>query len=137
MKTEKFLRRTNVFAVVGVSINPEKWGYKIYKNLKGVFRKVYAVNPKHRKIGEDGCYPDLKSLPEKPDVVVTVVPPKVTEEIVKGVKELGIRKVWMQPGSESKEAIKFCEKNGIDYIYNACFVMDGLKTDLYPRRDKI
>ncbi len=33
---------------------------------------------------------------------------------------LGIKKVWMQPGSESEKAIKYCEDNKIDAIHNAC-----------------
>ena len=136
MKAEEFLKKENAIAVVGVSANPEKWGYKVYKTLKQMFRKVYAVNPGHAEISGEKCYPDLKSLPEKPDVVITVVPPKVTEEIVRTAKELGIRKIWMQPGSESEEAINFCKNNGIDYVYNACFIMDGLKTNLSSRARK-
>ncbi len=131
MKTEEFLKKGNTIAVVGVSANPKKWGYGIYKTLKQMFRKVYAVNPRHAEIAGKKCYPDLKSLPEKPDVVITVVPPKVTEKIIRTAKDLGIRKVWMQPGSESRKAVEFCSNNKIECMHNACFVMDGLKIKLY------
>jgi len=56
-----------------------------------------------------------------------VVPPKVTEKIVEECKDLGIKRVWMQPGSESEKAIKFCEEHGINVTYNACFLIDRLK----------
>lgn len=127
MKIDKFLERNNKIAIVGVNINPEKWGYKIYKNLKQIFSKVYAVNPKYEKIENNKCYPDLTSLPEKPDIVITITPPKITESIVKTCKKIGIKKIWMQPGSESKKAIDFCKTNNIDVIYNLCFIMNGLK----------
>ena len=127
MKIEGFLERKNTIAVVGVSANPEKWGYKIYQTLKRTFRKVYAVNPKYAEIGGEKCYPDLKSLPERPDVVVTVVRPEITEEVIRTAKDIGIRRVWMQPGSESREAIEFCERNGIECVHSVCFMMDGLK----------
>ncbi len=123
----KELNKENVTAVIGVSSNPDKWGYKIYSKLKESGFKVYPVNPKYDKIGEDKCYTDLKSLPEKPGLVITVVSPKVTESIVKSCHELGIKKIWMQPGSESDDAIKFCKDNGIDVVYNLCMVVDGLK----------
>jgi len=116
-----------MMAVVGVSANKEKWGYKIYKGLKSSGYKVYAINPKYNEIEGEKCYPNLKSLPEKPELVITVVPPKVTEKIVEECKELGIRRVWMQPGSESEKAIKFCEEHGINVTYNACFLIDRLK----------
>ncbi len=131
MKTEKFLGKDNIIAVVGATINKEKWGYKVYKALKRAFPVVYAVNPKYKEIEKDKCYPGLKSLPEKPDVVITVVPPKITGTVVKVCRELGISKVWMQPGSESKKAVGFCKKNMIEVVYNACFVVDGLKTKFF------
>jgi len=124
---EDFLDRKNKIAVIGVSNNHEKWGYKVYRSLKNSGFKVYPVNPKHEKIDSDRCYPDLRSIPEKIDEVITVVPPEVTENVVKICKELGIGKVWMQPGSESEDAIRFCEENGINVIHDACFVVDGLK----------
>ena len=124
---EDFLDRKNKIAVIGVSNNHEKWGYKVYRSLKNSGFKVYPVNPKHEKIDSDRCYPDLRSIPEKIDEVITVVPPKITENVVKRCKELGIGKVWMQPGSESEDAIRFCEENGINVIHDACFVVDGLK----------
>lgn len=87
---------------------------------------VYAVNPKYPEIAGVKCYPTIKSLPAKPDVVITVVPPKITEKIVKESKALGVKMVWMQPGSESEKAIAFCKENDIEVVYNACFVVTGL-----------
>jgi predicted CoA-binding protein len=120
----KFLEKTNIFAVVGASRDPEKYGHQVYKDLKGAGYKVYPVNPNAKEILGDKCYPDLKDLPTKPDVVNIVVPPKVTEKTVKTCKMLGITKVWMQPGSESENAIKFCHENGIDVMYGTCVMVE-------------
>jgi len=48
-----------------------------------------------------------------------VVPPKVTEEVVKDCEILDITRVWMQPGSESETAIKFCNDNNIAVIFGS------------------
>lgn len=120
----KFLEKTNIFAVVGASRDPEKYGHQVYKDLKRAGYKVYPVNPNAKEILGDKCYPDLKNLPTKPDVVNIVVPPKVTEKTVKTCKMLGITKVWMQPGSESENAIKFCHENGIDVMYGVCVMIE-------------
>lgn len=127
MNTKDFLRRDNIIAVVGATVNKDKWGYKVFKTLRGVFPRLYPVNPKYKEVLGNRCYPNLKELPEKPDTVIAVVPPGVTEKVVNECKELGIRKLWMQPGSESRKAIEFCKRNGIDCVFNACFVVDGLK----------
>jgi len=120
----KFLEKTNIFAVVGASRDPEKYGHQVYKDLKTAGYKVYPVNPNAKEILGDKCYPDLKNLPTKPDVVNIVVPPKVTEKTVKTCKILGITKVWMQPGSESENAIKFCHENDIDVTYGTCVMVE-------------
>ncbi len=87
-----FLRKQNVFTVIGVSSNPAKYGHQIYKDLKEVGYVVYAVNPNIDTVSGDRCYHSLSELPEKPDVVDVVVPPKVTEKIVVECRDLGLKK---------------------------------------------
>lgn len=122
-----FLKKENVFAVVGVSRNPEKYGHRVWASLRKAGYQAYAVNPNSSTIDEEKCYASLSGLPEKPDVVDLVVPPKVSERIVKECKKLGIKKVWMQPGSESEEAIGFCKKNGIEVLSKVCVMMESNK----------
>jgi len=119
-----FLNKKNIFAVVGASRDPQKYGYQVYKDLKNAGYEVYPVNPNTDEILGDKCYPSLENLSIKPDVVDVVVPPKVTEQIVETCKKHGITKVWMQPGSESETAIKFCEENGIDVVYGVCVMIE-------------
>jgi len=123
----EILEQENVIAVVGASRDPEKYGHQVYKDLKEAGYAVYPVNPNATEILGDRCYPDLKSLPVKPDVVNVVVPPKLTEGIVKACRDLGIMKVWMQPGSESEKAIEFCEANGIGVVYGVCIMVERRK----------
>lgn len=122
-----FLNEKNVFAVVGASRDPRKYGYQVYKDLKSAGYKVYPVNPNAEEILGDKCYPSLENLPVKPDVVDVVVPPKVTEHTAETCKRLGITKVWMQPGSESEKAIKFCEENGIQIVHSICVMIERAK----------
>jgi predicted CoA-binding protein len=119
-----FLEKTNIFAVVGASRNPMKYGHKVYKDLRNAGYTVYPVNPSADEILGDKCYASLESLPELPQVVDLVVPPKVTNEIVKECRKLGIRKVWMQPGSESEVAIDFCRENNIAVVYGVCVMVE-------------
>ena len=123
----EFLNKKNVFAVVGVSKESEKYGNKVYFDLKRAGYSVYPVNPNAYTILGDKCYPTLKDLPVSPDVVDIVVPPKITEEMVKECKNLEIDKVWMQPGSESEEAISFCRENGIKVLYGVCVMLERKK----------
>jgi predicted CoA-binding protein len=124
---KKFVDKKNTFAVVGASRDSKKYGYQVYADLKKAGYKVYPVNPNAEEILGDKCYPSLEDLPIKPDVVDVVVPSKVTEQAVKTCKNLGITKIWMQPGSESEDAIKFCEENGINVVHGVCVMVERAK----------
>jgi len=123
----EFLDKNNVFAVIGVSKDSKKYGNKIFFNLKYAGYTVYPVNPNTDDISGERCYPNLRKIPELPNVVDIVVPPKITEEVIKECKVLGIKKVWMQPGSESQEAILFCKENGIKVLYGICVMLEMSK----------
>ena len=111
------------WAVVGASNDPSKYGNKVYHQLKKAGYIVFAVNPKLDNLDGDPCYPSLAQLPAKPDAVSTVVPPKATDKVVQDCIDLGIERVWMQPGSESEQAIQNGEANGISVIYNQCVLI--------------
>lgn len=119
---EEFLAQKNI-AVVGVSRKKTKFGNAIYRELKQKDYNVFAVNPNMSEFEGDTCYSDLLSIPEKVDAVVINVPPMQTEKVVREVNEAGIKKVWLQQGSQSDEAINYCEENGIDCISNECILM--------------
>jgi len=112
------------FAVVGASDNPEKYGNRIVKNLKGRGYEVYPVNPRLKEVDGSTCYASLADIPVKVDIVDFVVPPVVTEEVLKQCRELGLNRIWLQPGSESQAAINYCQENNLYVVYNVCVMMN-------------
>jgi predicted CoA-binding protein len=118
------ISKENVYAVVGVSNNPEKYGHRVYKDLLEGGYHVYAIHPKLTTLFDNPVYPRISDTPENLDVVIFVVPPSVGLEVLEEVKLLGIKNVWFQPGSESPELIEFCVKNKIDYVSDACIMIE-------------
>jgi predicted CoA-binding protein len=128
---QDFLAQKKV-AVVGVSDKRETGCNLAYRKFKENGYTVSAVNPRITAFEGDTCYPDLKSIPEKPEAVFILTNPKVTEEIVQQCVDLGVRYVWMhcmmgtKPGlaagmtSVSQEAVRMCKENGITVIPGAC-----------------
>jgi len=111
------------FAVVGATDNPEKYGNQIVKNLKNRRYEVYPVNPRLTEVEGLKCYPSLTDVPVKVDVVDFVVPPQAAEEILKQCKELGLNRIWLQPGSESQAAISFCQENNLKVVHGVCVML--------------
>ena len=113
----------NTIAVVGVSRNKTKFGNAIYRELKQKGYNVLPVNPNMQTFEGDTCYPNLLSLPGKVDAVVINLPPEQTIKVLRKANQAGISKVWLQQGSQSEDAIKYCEENGIDCVSNECILM--------------
>jgi len=112
------------FAVIGASDNPEKYGNRIVKNLKKRGYEVYPVNPKLKELEGLKVYAGLGEIPVKVDVVDFVVPPEVTEKVLKQCKDLGLDRIWLQPGSESPEAIQYCIENKLKVVHSLCVMMN-------------
>lgn len=110
-------------AVVGVSDREEKFGYKIFRDLIKHGLRVKGINPRNGEILGRKIYKTLRDLETVPDLVITVVPAQVTERIVQECKEMGVKEIWMQPGSESENAVKKAKECGIAVTYNACFMV--------------
>ena len=121
----EFLKKENIFAVIGVSRDSNKYGHIVYFTLKKYGYRVFAVNPKIDKVEGDRVYPNLSVLPNKPDIVDFVVPPKIGLDVVKEAKKLGITRIWLQPGSESKEIIDYCKKNNMKVLHNICVMIEA------------
>ena len=128
---KRFLNKKNKIGFIGATIQKDKWGYKKYIEIKNAGFSVYPINPKYDEIDGDRCFSNLRELiehlNEKPDYVITIVPPKITENVVEQCKNFGIDKIWMQPGSESDKAIKFCKENGIEVVSGVCIVVDAIQ----------
>ena len=111
------------FAIVGATSNTKKYGYRVFKDLKSRGYEVYPVNPNLKELGGTKCYPDLAGIPVKVDVVDFVVPPEVTEKILKECKQLGLDRIWLQPGSESEAAIAYCHDNNLKVVHDVCVML--------------
>ncbi len=116
------LQRCHKFAVVGVSQDQHKYGYEVFEALLHNGYQVYPVNPKYADVDGQPCFPTLEAVPEKPEVVVTALPPAVTEKVVETCVQLGIGTLWMPPETWSERAVELCKMHGIQEIHDLCLV---------------
>lgn len=123
-----------VFAVAGASRDPSKYGHMVYVTLKRAGYTVYPVNPSADTVDGDTAYPTLDNLPERPQCVVTVTPPHVTEKIAREAGRLGVRYLWMQPGSESEAAVNTAHAWGLRVVHGGPCIMVAVKADQARRQ---
>jgi predicted CoA-binding protein len=80
-----------------------------------------------RSVDGERCYARVTEVPGPIDGVIVVTPPAVTEEIVRECTKKGVRRMWMQPGTESEEAIALCRDNNIAVVHDVCFLVQTKK----------
>ena len=119
-----FLRQKK-FAIVGSFRNESKYAYRILKTLMKKEYEVYPVNPRLKEVEGVACYASVKDIPVIVDVADLVTPPEVTEKVVRECKEIGIARVWLQPGAENEKVIQFCKENDIKLIYGLCVMLES------------
>ena len=110
-------------AMVGVSRNPKKFGFTAFRELKEKGMNILPVNPHAELIHGVKTFPDLKSLPESVKGLIIMTQKSQTAGLVRDAKEKGIKQIWIQQMSESKDAFKELEGSGINYISGQCILM--------------
>ncbi len=121
MKEEKMLEK-KVWAVVGASDNPTKYGNMIYKKLKAKGYTVYPINPNYESIEGDKCYKNLTALPQIPEVIDMVVHPKHGTGTIEEAAELGVKNIWLQPGTYNDNLLTLINEKGLDSV-QACVLV--------------
>lgn len=124
---KKIQQPDTIIAVVGASNNPEKYGYKVFKDLLDKGMKVFPVNLNEEMILEQESYPSLSFLPDRPDIVVFVIPPEASLKVVEEVKNMGLDNLWFQPGASNQQVTDTVEKLGLNYSADECIMVKTSK----------
>ena len=126
-----------VIAVIGVSRKKKIPANGIFQKFKKAGYEVYPINPNADEINNFKCYPNITSLPSKPEAVLLAGKPKISEIVVEDCISQNIKHIWMHrgigEGSYSEKADMKCQENGIEVIRNGCPMMFVKPVDPFHR----
>jgi uncharacterized protein len=114
---DEFMARKKL-ALVRASRKTPIRGVSISKELEAKGYTIFLVY-----LDEEVSGSKLKDLKEPVGGVIIAVPANQTERAVLQAIEAKIPWVWMQKGSESVAAIRFCEDKKIQVIHGECVMM--------------
>jgi len=114
MDVQAFIDKRFSYVVIGATVNKDKYGYRVLKDLSSAGYHVVGVNPKYRIVDSMPVFHTLADVPGKVDVAIFVVPPDIGLHLLPQVEEKGVKKIWMQPGAESKDLIAAAHEAGIE-----------------------
>lgn len=118
------IKQAPALAVIGVSLNKEKYPYKIWRFLKSQGKTAYPVNPSVTEVDGEQCYASISDLPSDVSAAIAVVSPRVTETLPEMCKAKGIDMLWMQPGAGSEAAKQACLLAGITPVVERCVMAE-------------
>lgn len=116
-----------LFAVAGASRDRAKYGNKVLRAYLQAGRRAIPVNPHETEIEGEHCVPSVTALTETVHGLSIITPPEVSVGIVEEAARTGIRRVWMQPGAESDEAIEVASSAGMLVIAGGPCVLVALR----------
>src|SRR5688572_11583274 len=125
MKTPReILSEARVIAVVGCSNESWRDSNRIASYLKRHGYRVYPVNPTIDSAIGEKCYPDVKSLPEKVDIVNVFRHPRFVGSVVEDAIEAGAKAIWLQLGVGNPEAEMRAAEAGLEVVSERCIAVD-------------
>jgi predicted CoA-binding protein len=116
----RILENHKIIAMVGLSPKEDRPSNVVARFLMARGYTVIPVNPGQREILGQPCYPDLKSIPVKVDMVDVFrnsadVPPIAADAIAIGAKSL-----WLQLDVINPEAAAAASAAGLDVVMDRC-----------------
>ena len=116
----RILKDSHTIAVVGLSADWFRPSYFAAKYMQEHGYKVIPVNPKYTDILGERCYPDLKSIPDKVDIVDVFRKSDDCVPIAQEAVAIGAKALWLQIGVINEEAGKIADTAGLEVVMNRC-----------------
>ena len=116
------LSEVKTIAIVGASSKPEKDSYRVMEALINFGYEVFPVNPNYageRILGKE-CYPNLKAIKEKVDMVDIFRAKDFIFNLTKEVIEIKAEVLWTQEGITHEEAANLGRSAGLVVVMDEC-----------------
>jgi len=119
---ENFITSKKI-AVVGFSRNGKKFGNMAGKELLKRGYEIYPVHPEAAELEGLKCYPNLKGLEGNAEALLVCIPPQGVPAVLEEAAQAGLKRVWLQQGSWSKEVQQTIESLGLQVVSKKCILM--------------
>jgi predicted CoA-binding protein len=116
----RILKQNHVVAVVGLSANWWRPSYFVAKYLQEHGYRVIPVNPAYQEVLGEKCYPTLKDVPDKVDMVDCFRKPEEIPALAEEAISIGAKCLWMQLGVINAEAASRATGAGLDVVMDRC-----------------
>jgi predicted CoA-binding protein len=116
----RILLQSRTIAVVGLSASWYRPSFFAAKYMQDHGYHIIPVNPNCAEVLGQKCYPTLRAIPDKVDIVDCFRKPDELPPLARDAVAIGAKVLWMQLGIRNEEAAKIALDAGLDVVMNRC-----------------
>jgi predicted CoA-binding protein len=116
----RILRENHVIAMVGLSANWYRPSYFAAKYMLDHGYRVIPVNPAYQEVLGQKCYPALRAIPEKIDIVDCFRKSEAIMPLAADAIAIGAKVLWMQIGVINAAAAEKARQAGLEVVMDRC-----------------
>jgi predicted CoA-binding protein len=117
-------RQPRTLAVVGLSDDPTRPSHSVSAYMQRHGYRILPINPGIAHVLGERCYPSLRALTERPDVVNVFRLPRYIPAIVDDMIDLGFDNLWVQLGIVNEHAAIKAQTAGIRVVMDRCVLIE-------------
>ncbi len=123
----QIFQKSKSIAIVGLSDKADRPSHGVAAYLMENGYRIIPVNPVIQEVLGQKSYPNLKSIPEKIDVVDIFRKPSEVPSIVEEAIAIGAKTIWMQEGIVHNQSAEKAKKAGLQVVMNKCMLKEHRK----------
>ena len=120
----RILKQTKTIAVVGLSANWWRPSFFAAKYLQEHGYRIVPVNPQYAEVLNEKCYPSLRAIPFKVDVVDCFRKSEEIPALADDAIAIGTKVLWMQLGVINHAAAEKARAAGLEVVMDRCMKIE-------------
>jgi predicted CoA-binding protein len=120
----RILKETRTIAIVGLSANWWRPSYFAAKYLQEHGYRIIPVNPQYEEVLGEKCYPNLRAVPDKIDVVDCFRKSEEIAPLADDAIAIGAKVLWLQIGVINAAAAEKARNAGLDVVMDRCMKIE-------------
>jgi len=120
----RILKQTKTIAVVGLSANWWRPSYFAAKYLQEHGYRIVPVNPQYAEVLNEKCYPNLRAIPFKVDVVDCFRRSEEIPALADDAIAIRAKVLWMQLGVINHAAAEKARAAGLEVVMDRCMKIE-------------
>ena len=125
-RVKEILEESRAIAVVGLSNKEDRDSNRVARYLQSRGYRIIPVNPGQKEILGEVSYPDLKSVPERIDIVDVFRKSEAVPEIAEAAIAVGAKILWLQQGVRHDQAAERAQKAGLTVLQDVCIMVAAM-----------